>query len=260
MAVLGVVKHSGMSRTPPSVDAKGSSPRQKAPDLLDLLSSGEPPAFANDQNHRIIFWNKGAERLMERTAAQALGRLCHEIFCGKDPFGNRFCGETCAVTTSLKRKEPVNRFEISSGDRTRSKSIGMTVVEIPDSRPGYFTAVHIMESIDEKGRLARELARLREMNGAVTHLADGSVPIPLQLPHAASTQTIEVDSMVTEQLSDRELDVLRAIASGQANKDIANSLHISVATTRNHVQHILKKLSVHSKLEAVALAFRNGWA
>ncbi|MBP6705344.1 MAG: response regulator transcription factor, partial [Vicinamibacteria bacterium] len=35
---------------------------------------------------------------------------------------------------------------------------------------------------------------------------------------------------------------------------------ISVATTRNHVQHILKKLNVHSKLEAVALAFRNGWA
>ncbi len=225
-----------------------------------MLSSGEPPAFANDQNHRIIFWNKGAERLMERTASQALGRLCHEIFCGKDPFGNRFCGETCAVTTSLKRHETVNRFEVSSGDRSRSRSIGMTVVEIPDARPGYFTAVHIMESIDDKSRLARELARLREMNGAVTHLADGSIPIPLQLPHAASTQTIEVDSMVTEQLSDRELDVLRAIASGQANKDIANSLHISVATTRNHVQHILKKLSVHSKLEAVALAFRNGWA
>ena len=77
---------------------------------------------------------------------------------------------------------------------------------------------------------------------------------------AYANQAIEVDAMVTEQLSDRELDVLRAIASGQANKDLANSLHISVATTRNHVQHILKKLSVHSKLEAVALAFRNGWA
>lgn len=263
MAVLGVSKHSGMSRTPLSLDAKGSTPRQKSVDLLDLLASGEPPAFANDQNHRIIFWNKGVERLMERTAAQALGRLCHEVFCGKDPFGNRFCGETCTVTTSLKRHETVNRFEITSGDRTRSKSIGVTVVEIPDSRPGYFTAVHILEQIDDKSRLARELARLREMNGAITHLADGSIPIPLQLPHASpahAAQTIEVDSMVTEQLSDRELDVLRAIASGQANKDIANSLHISVATTRNHVQHILKKLSVHSKLEAVALAFRNGWA
>jgi DNA-binding CsgD family transcriptional regulator len=249
-----------MSRTPLSVDAKGSNSRARSSDLLDLLSSGEPPAFANDQNNRIIFWNKGAERMMERTAAQALGRLCHEIFCGKDPFGNRFCGENCTVTSSLKRHEPVNRFEIVSGDRSRPRSIGMTVVEIPDSRPGYFTAVHIMEQIDEKGRLARELARLRETNGPVIPLADGSVPVTLKTPRSAPTRALEPDPAATEQLSDRELDVLRAIASGQANKDIANSLHISVATTRNHVQHILKKLNVHSKLEAVALAFRNGWA
>lgn len=252
-----------MSRTVPSVDAKASSHRHKTPDLLDLLSSGEPPAFANDQNHRIIFWNKGAERLLERTAAQALGRLCHEIFCGRDPFGNRFCGESCTVSTTLKRHETVNRFEITTGERSRSRSVGMTVVEIPDSRPGFFTAVHIMDQVDEKSRLARELARLRETVGSAVHGAsftDGSVPIALQAPNSGNSRTPDLDPGVAEQLSDRELDVLRAIASGQANKDIANSLHISVATTRNHVQHILKKLNVHSKLEAVALAFRNGWA
>lgn len=250
-----------MSRTPLSVDAKASTPRHKAPDLLDLLSSGEPPAFANDQNHRIIFWNKGAERLLERTAAQALGRLCHEIFCGRDPFGNRFCGESCTVTSSMRRHEALNRFEITTGERSRSKSIGMTVIEIPDSRPGQFTAVHIMDQIDEKSRLAREINRLRETVGPVSlppGPSDGSIPIALQTPGAP--KAADLDPSVAEQLSDRELDVLRAIASGQANKDIANALHISVATTRNHVQHILKKLNVHSKLEAVALAFRNGWA
>jgi DNA-binding CsgD family transcriptional regulator len=252
-----------MSRTPLSIDAKASTPRHKAPDLLDLLASGEPPAFANDQNHRIIFWNKGAERLMERTAAQALGRLCHEIFCGRDPFGNRFCGESCTVTSTIRRHEAMNRFEITTGERSRSKSIGMTVLEIPDSRPGHFTAVHIMEHIDEKSRLAREINRLREVVGPLTLPSaspDGSVPIALQTSHSGAPKAADLDPSVAEQLSDRELDVLRAIASGQANKDIANALHISVATTRNHVQHILKKLNVHSKLEAVALAFRNGWA
>jgi DNA-binding CsgD family transcriptional regulator len=251
-----------MSRTTPSADAKASRP-SKSPDLLDLLSSGEPPAFANDQNHRIIFWNKGAEKLMDRTAAQALGRLCHEIFCGKDPFGNRFCSETCAVTTSFRKHETVNRFEISTGERTQAKSLGMTVIEIPDSRPGFFTAVHIMDRIDEKSRLARELNRLRETLGAhapAPHADEGSVPVRLQLSRTQAAPSPEVDATIAEQLSERELDVLRAIAAGLANKDIANSLHISVATTRNHVQHILKKLNVHSKLEAVALAFRNGWA
>ncbi len=252
-----------MSRTTPSVDAKASNHRRKPADLLDLLSSGEPPAFANDQNHRIIFWNKGAERVMERTAAQALGRLCHEVFCGRDPFGNRFCGETCTVSSTLKRHETLSRFEMTTGERSRSKSLGITIVEIPDPRPGFFTAVHILDQVDEKSRLARELARLREVSGAISPSvlsADGSVPIQLQSPEANAAQAPEVSPGVAEQLSDRELDVLRAIASGQANKDIANALHISVATTRNHVQHILKKLNVHSKLEAVALAFRSGWA
>ncbi len=252
-----------MSRTTPSIDAKASR-YSKSTDLLDLLSSGEPPAFANDQNHRIIFWNKGAEKLMERTAAQALGRLCHEIFCGKDPFGNRFCGETCSVTSAFAKHETVNRFEFTTGERAQAKSIGVTVIEIPDSRPGFFTAVHIMDRIDEKSRLARELNRLRETIGAhapAPHSDEGSTPISLQMNrHASSAPAPEVDATIAEQLSERELDVLRAIAAGLANKDIANSLHISVATTRNHVQHILKKLNVHSKLEAVALAFRNGWA
>lgn len=252
-----------MSRTTPSVDAKASR-SSKSTDLLDLLSSGEPPAFANDQNHRIIFWNKGAERLMQRTAAQTLGHLCHDIFHGKDPFGNRFCNETCSVSSTLKRHETMNRFEMVVGERSQQQSLGMTVIEIPDSRPGYYTAVHIMDRIDEKSRLARELNRLRETIGAhapAPHSEDGGVPISLQVNrHSPATPAPEVDATIAEQLSERELDVLRAIAAGLANKDIANSLHISVATTRNHVQHILKKLNVHSKLEAVALAFRNGWA
>ena len=112
-----------MSRTTPSVDAKASR-SSKSTDLLDLLSSGEPPAFANDQNHRIIFWNKGAEKLLERTAAQALGRLCHEIFCGKDPFGNRFCGGDLQCDLGIpeaRNPEPLRDHAPESG-RRRSRS------------------------------------------------------------------------------------------------------------------------------------------
>ena len=230
-------------------------------DLLDLLASGDPPAFANDENHRIIFWNKGAERVMERTAAQALGRLCHEVFCGKDAFDNRFCNETCTVDSTFARKDTMKRFEITVGERARTRSLGITVIEIPGSQPGTYTALHIMDVFDEKSRLARELARLREFTAPPEPSSpahDGGVPITLHRTPAPGVASPQPNSSVTEQLSERELDVLRAIASGLANKDIATSLHISVATTRNHVQHILKKLNVHSKLEAITLAFRNG--
>jgi len=58
-------------------------------------------------------------------------------------------------------------------------------------------------------------------------------------------------------LSGRELEVLRSLSSGASTDDIASRLSISPRTVRNHVQHIMSKLNVHSRLEAVALALRH---
>jgi DNA-binding CsgD family transcriptional regulator len=53
-------------------------------------------------------------------------------------------------------------------------------------------------------------------------------------------------------LTQREAEILRLLAEDRDLRDIAASLQVSYATVRNHVQHILTKLSVHSILEAVA--------
>jgi LuxR family maltose regulon positive regulatory protein len=57
-----------------------------------------------------------------------------------------------------------------------------------------------------------------------------------------------------ETLSERELEVLRLLASGASNQAIADQLIITVGTTKSHVNHILSKLGVHNRLEAVARA------
>ena len=59
-------------------------------------------------------------------------------------------------------------------------------------------------------------------------------------------------------LGARELEVLRLVELGLANKMIAEHLHISLNTVRNHVQSILYKLGAHTRLEAVAVAIRTG--
>ena len=59
-------------------------------------------------------------------------------------------------------------------------------------------------------------------------------------------------------LSEREREVLRLVAQGQTNKEIAESLVISAATARNHVSHILEKLGMRSRTEAAALAAELG--
>jgi DNA-binding NarL/FixJ family response regulator len=63
---------------------------------------------------------------------------------------------------------------------------------------------------------------------------------------------------VAEGLTAREREVLRHLARGQSNDDIAKDLFVSLHTIRNHVQNILTKLNAHSKLSAVAIATRQG--
>jgi DNA-binding NarL/FixJ family response regulator len=60
-------------------------------------------------------------------------------------------------------------------------------------------------------------------------------------------------------LTAREAEVLQLMAAGGlANKDLAQQLHLSLHTVRNHVQNLLAKLGAHSKLEAVVIAAREG--
>jgi len=59
-------------------------------------------------------------------------------------------------------------------------------------------------------------------------------------------------------LSDRELEVLNLLSTGNNYQDIADGLFISVDTVRHHIRNIYKKLHVHSQSEAVAKAIRKG--
>jgi DNA-binding CsgD family transcriptional regulator len=62
----------------------------------------------------------------------------------------------------------------------------------------------------------------------------------------------------TAVLTARQAEVLSLIANGASTVQIAESLHLSQETVRNHVRNILRRLRVHSRVEAVAVAYRDG--
>jgi DNA-binding CsgD family transcriptional regulator len=66
----------------------------------------------------------------------------------------------------------------------------------------------------------------------------------------------EADTPFHPHLTPRQAEVLRLLEHGRSTEQIANELHLSLETVRNHIRGILRALGVHSRLEAVAVARR----
>ena len=101
-----------------------------------------------------------------------------------------------------------------------------------------------------------------EVADAIRRVHDGQAIIP---PGMAATLLTEFTRLSQEPepisgsaplLTDREVEVLRLVARGLANREIADELVISENTVKNHVRNILEKLHLHSRVEAAVYAHR----
>lgn len=209
--------------------------RRKRPDPLEFLQHTADGVLAVDPEGRIVLWNAGAERLLGYPSREVLGRRCCDVLAGCDPAGNRICHEGCHVLTLIHRGELVHNYDLLTQTRDgRPIWLNMSTLAIPGSRKGLEMTVHVFRDVTYFYRL-QALVR------------DGQVP-------ASGAQ--EPAEGPVEELTRRELQILRLIAEGCNTKTMADRLCVSPATVRNHVQNILGKLEVHSRLEAVALAMR----
>jgi DNA-binding NarL/FixJ family response regulator len=109
-------------------------------------------------------------------------------------------------------------------------------------------------------RLISEFARTPALGGrqpaapGLPALAAGSGGRPGQAPPAARADNL------TGLLTDRECEVLRLVAAGMSNGEIADHLRISPATAKTHVAHLLTKLDARDRVQLVILAYQAGLA
>lgn len=61
-----------------------------------------------------------------------------------------------------------------------------------------------------------------------------------------------------ENLTERETEILRLIATGLTNQDIAKSLHVSVSTVKTHINHLFRKLDIRDRTQAAIAAYESG--
>jgi DNA-binding NarL/FixJ family response regulator len=110
----------------------------------------------------------------------------------------------------------------------------------------------------------RKTEGVDELMGAIRAAAAGEilvdrVALARLLPQVARERERRRDAqLLLSQLTDREREILVLLSEGLRNDDIAARLFISPQTVQTHVRNLLGKLGVHSKLEAVAFAVRNG--
>jgi len=208
-------------------------------DFLRALESGEPPAFVTDEEDRIVFWNRGAEELFGRRAAEVVGRSCYEVVRGRDLLGNHFCYQDCPIVAHRRLGDAASGCEVLvPGGEGETRTVSVTIVQLPATEHAPPLSVHLLRPLDESGPLAELLERAQVESQQLGSKAS-SDPVP--------------------SLTLRESEILGWVAAGLQNKEVAQKLGISLATVRNHIHNILDKLQVHSKLEAVSLAFRKGW-
>ena len=100
-------------------------------DPIQIVESTADAAFASDEEGRLVVWNEAAERLLGHKAHKVLGKPCHEVVCGTDVFGNRFCDKDCNLSKMVRRKEPIG--EIADADHQLPGHTG-TDVSLPNSK------------------------------------------------------------------------------------------------------------------------------
>lgn len=185
-------------------------------------------AFAVDLRGMVVLWNSEAEKLLGYPAESALGQRCWKLLSGQDNYGNRYCCEFCPLREMAKQHESVHGFQLSCRtDSVGRKNLSINCLEV-FNLAGDGLLLHICQSTDETPDYSEN-----------NHAANGH---PGNIQRGALTK--------------RELEVLELLAEGKTTRETASMMCISDATVRNHIQHTLRKLHVHNRLEAVVVGQR----
>jgi DNA-binding NarL/FixJ family response regulator len=120
----------------------------------------------------------------------------------------------------------------------------------------YDTDADIVRAIEASanGYLLKDASR-DELVQAIEAVARGESWLT---PSVATRLMGQMRKAAGENLSEREIDVIRLVAKGHSNKEIAAQMHISQATVKTHLIHIFRKLDVNDRTAAVTVALERG--
>ena len=196
----------------------------------EIIFKTSEVAYAVNRKGQIVAWNRAAENVFGYSDTEAMGKKCWELLCGKDSFGNQYCCEGCPVMNSAFDNKSVNCFRINFKTASLQMKEFAVSALLLSSATGNDIMVHLCRSEASNENMA--------LNGSSKALA------PSQKQRG--------------NLTNREHEVLIQLAEGNGTEEISSALGISTHTVRNHIQNVLFKLQVSSRLKAINLSRRLG--
>ncbi len=175
------------------------------------------------------------------------------------------CGDVCRLAQEHRADVVVLSFcmpaqeRVEHARRIRQTAPQTRVILVTDSESPVFLAHARDAGVNEV--VVGNLSRQRFLD-AVTRAATGdeswlaATTRRLAAVSTASHENVNLDVPLTR----RELDVLRAVTSGQTNDQIADALGISYETVKEHVRNLLQKIAVEDRTQAAIWAVRKGLA
>jgi PAS domain S-box-containing protein len=212
--------------------------------LFEALKDAGDGAFVIDENLRIVYWNKAAEAIFGFNSDEVAGQLCYQLLHGYDEGRHLVCRAKCQVAKLALQSEPVPNYDIHvKTNRGDNRWLDMSVFTYRmDSSNAKKVIVHLFHDLNRREVDDRVLGQVVK---AINRYHD------IRYNNGARSESHQIP------LTNREREILSLLVDGLGTRGIAELLSISVTTVRNHIQHILQKLQVHSRLEAVAIAVKN---
>lgn len=157
-------------------------------------------------------------------------------------------------------KMPVlNGVEAIRRIKTSHPDIKVLVLTTYDNDEWVFDAI----SAGASGYLLKDTPRdelIKAIRGTMAGMTYLDPSVAGKVLERVSSHQTQPATLVTSKLTNREIEILRLIAKGLSNTDVADRLFLSEGTVRNHVSAILTKLGVSDRTQAAVIAIQHGLA
>ncbi|MGA2083139.1 MAG: PAS domain S-box protein [Holophaga sp.] len=190
----------------------------------------------------ICFWNASAECLTGYAASHVLGRTCQDVLACKGALGTVVGRPGCGTYCCTAWTESVPNFDLEITTRSGQKKwVDVSTIVFDDSRLHKRFFAHLAHDISDRKEAEQAFSKMVEASRQILSMANGGArPAPV------------------EPLSNQETRILKLFADSKTSGEIARDLKITLATLRNHLHAINRKLRTHNRLEAVLHAIKRG--